>query len=494
MLIQIDNLTGGLQACEKKAIEDFFNRLEDRIDLPILSKAMLIEHFIKGFEYYQDCGFDTEKIIEILDIKNIGDFYQQGKRQHVSLDNAAIIYPLGMKFGQMPMFRLAVELKQEVEPCLLQLALDFTIKRFPLFASVIKNGFFWHYLETTCNIHLIEEERDIPCKPISITRRTMGSFRVLYYKKRISVEFFHVLTDGIGGMSFLKTLTAEYLRLKQIDIRKQDGILDINGPIDEAELVNEFANAEGKSDMSTFVDKKSLQLDGKLSSLNMNRIMHYVLDTDELKKIAHSYDATITSYLTAIMFMAAKRCIRAKKGIFNIQIPINMRKFNDSRTLRNYAMYFNLTMDIADIGDKESLIIETGRQIKEKGTQEEMNHMMMTTRKIINSLTYLPLFIKVPIVQSVYGYLGNGIIGNTLSNLGLIKVPEEMASHIEKLYFILVPGMPNRATSSMVSFKNKSVFTVTMNDMDLSYLDAVYALLKEDGLDIEMEGSSIYES
>ena len=101
----------------------------------------------------------------------------------------------------------------------------------------------------------------------------------------------------------------------------------------------------------------------------------------------------------------------------------------------------------------QSLIIETGRQIKEKGTQEEMNHMMMTTRKIINSLTYLPLFIKVPIVQSVYGYLGNGIIGNTLSNLGLIKVPEEMASHIEKLYFILVPGMPNRATSSMVSFK-----------------------------------------
>ncbi len=492
--MQIENLTGGLEENEKKAIEDFFNLLQDRIDIPLLSKAILIEHFVKGFEYYQDHGFDTEKIIELLDVNNIGDFYQQGRRQHVSLDNAAIIYPLGMKFGQMPMFRLSMELKENIEPVLLQLALDFTIKRFPLFASVIKNGFFWHYLETTCNIHFVEEEKDIPCKPISLTRRTMGSFKVLYYKKRISVEYFHVLTDGIGGMTFLKTLIAEYLRLRQIDIPKKEGVKDINETVDERELVNEFARAEGKSDMSTFVDKKSLQLDGRLTSLNVNCIMHYVMDTDELKKVARSYDSTITTYLTAIMFLAAKRCICADKGIFNIQIPINMRKFNNSITLRNYAMYFNLSMDIANINNKEELIRKLSEQIREKGTLEEMNHMMMTTRRIIGSLRFVPLFIKVPIVQNLYGYLGNSIIGSTLSNLGQIKVPEEMAEHIEKIYFILIPGIPNRTTSSLVSIGNRSVFTISMNDRDLSYLNIIYDLLKEDGLDIELEGSGNYES
>ena len=162
--MQIENLTGGLEVSKKKAIEDFFNQLEDKIDLPILSEAILINHFAKGFEYYLDRGFDTEKIIEILDVKNIGDYYRQGKRQYVSLDNAAIIYPLGMKFGQMPIFRLSMELKENIEPRLLQLALDFTIKRFPLIASVIKNGFFWHYLETTNHILQVEEEKDIPCK------------------------------------------------------------------------------------------------------------------------------------------------------------------------------------------------------------------------------------------------------------------------------------------------------------------------------------------
>ena len=69
-----------------------------------------------------------------------------------------------------------------------------------------------------------------------------------------------------------------------------------------------------------------------------------------------------------------------------------------------------------------------------------------------------------------------------------------MAEHIEKVSFILVPGVPNRATASMVSFGNRSVFTMTMNDKDLSYLDAVYELLKEDGINVQLEGSCNYES
>ena len=40
-------------------------------------------------------------------------------------------------------------------------------------------------------------------------------FRIRYYDKRIAIEYFHALTDGYGGMTFLLTLTAEYLRLKK---------------------------------------------------------------------------------------------------------------------------------------------------------------------------------------------------------------------------------------------------------------------------------------
>ena len=35
-----------------------------------------------------------------------------------------------------------------------------------------------------------------------------------YYKKRINLEVFHALTDGYGGLVFLKEIVYEYLRLK----------------------------------------------------------------------------------------------------------------------------------------------------------------------------------------------------------------------------------------------------------------------------------------
>ena len=38
-------------------------------------------------------------------------------------------------------------------------------------------------------------------------------FRVSYYKNRINLEVFHVLTDGMGGINFLRELTYQYLRL-----------------------------------------------------------------------------------------------------------------------------------------------------------------------------------------------------------------------------------------------------------------------------------------
>lgn len=492
--LHLEKLKGGLSENDGMKIDAFFDLLSERIDLPILNKTLLTQHFIDGFDYYLEKGFEVSEICELLDPGHLGTFYSGLKRQPYSLDNAAIVYPLGMKYGQMPMFRLSAQLREYVEPVLLQLALDFTIKRFPTFSAVIKNGFFWHYLETTNALSLVEEERDIPCKPISIILRTYRSMRVLYYRKRVSVEFFHVLTDGTGGMVFLKTLLSEYLRLKQIVVRKENGVLDVDGEIDEAELVNEFANAKGEARLSTFVDRKSLQIDGKLSRLNLTKIVHFEMDPKKLHEKARSYGGTVTAYMTALIFMAAEKCISRKEGIFNIQIPVNMRKFNGSKTLRNYSMYFNASRDISEISDLKTLVRDIDAQIKEKGSQKMMNQMMMTTRRLISSLSFIPLFLKVPIMQMVYGYLGNRIIGCNLSNLGVVEFPDGMKEEIEKIYFVMPPGSPNRFTTTLATAGDTSIFSVMRSSKDSSIEEELFRLLNGEGLIRQIEGSVDYES
>ena len=492
--LHLEKLKGGLHENDGMKIDAFFEALSERIDLPILSKVLLIQHFIDGFDYYLERGYEVSEICRLLNPDHLGTFYNGRKRKPYSLDNAAIVYPLGMKYGQMPMFRLSAELKENVEPVLLQLALDFTIKRFPTFSAVIKNGFFWHYLETSNALSLVEEEKDIPCKPISIILRSYRSMRVLYYRKRISVEFFHVLTDGSGGMVFLKTLLAEYLRLKQIEVKKEKGVLDVDEEAGEEELVNEFANAKGEASLSSFVDRKSLQIDGKLSRLHLRKIVHFEMDPAALRETAHAHGGTVTAYTAAIIFMAARQCICKKEGIFNIQIPVNMRKFNGSKTLRNYSMYFNASMEISKISDLEALVKDIDVQIKEKGSEKMMNQMMMTTGRLISSLSFIPLFLKVPIMQAVYGYLGNSIIGCNLSNLGVVDFPEGMKEEIEKIYFVMPPGSPNRFTTTLVSAGDTCVFSLMRSGDDPSIEEELYRLLNEEGLIRQVEGSVDYES
>lgn len=104
-----------------------------------------------------------------------------------------------MKHGQMSRIPAGGGHEGAGEAELLQIALHFTIQRFPGFATTVRKGFFWHYLDQTKRRYCIQPETDIPVRPLKIAASGSQSFRVLYYENRISVEFFHILTDATGA-------------------------------------------------------------------------------------------------------------------------------------------------------------------------------------------------------------------------------------------------------------------------------------------------------
>ena len=62
-----------------------------------------------------------------------------------------------------------------------------------------------------------------PCQYISPNRNRNYLFRVNYYKNRINLEVFHALTDGMGGITFLRELTYQYLRLSHPELKEKLG-------------------------------------------------------------------------------------------------------------------------------------------------------------------------------------------------------------------------------------------------------------------------------
>jgi len=173
-------------------------------------------------------------------------FNAEKKLRWMRLDNAAKIYPASRNSNWSNMFRLSATLCDSVDLDVLGAALDIIVRRFPSIAARLRKGTFWYYLEQLPKAPEITQEGSFPLMPMSKKEMRQCAFRVIVYDKRIAVEFFHSLTDGTGGMIFLKTLVAEYLQQKyNITIPAESGVL---GRLDEPaaeELEDSFLRYAG---------------------------------------------------------------------------------------------------------------------------------------------------------------------------------------------------------------------------------------------------------
>ncbi len=457
-------------------------------------KNKLKEDFEQAFLYYDSIGVSLKTAFARLDPKYLGGFYARPSSLWFALDDAAKIYPISMEHGRMAVFRLSAYLKQNVVPELLQMALNFTVGRFPSFATTLKKGFFWHYLDTAKRRFTVESENDIPCQPLKLSQSRSQSFRVVYHQNRISVEFFHGLTDGSGGMTFLKVLVAEYLRLTGVFVAPDENLWDVRAVPTAEEFENAFSAVEQSKASSGFGNKPAMQLSGRLSKARPCRILHFKMDTDTLKAAAARYQTTVTVYLLALMFLSIKGATDELKGEAAIQVPVNMRKFYPTKTVRNFSMFSGIRLQLEEIGDMPMLISKIAEQLSVKAAKESMTEMLTATEKLVGALKYIPLMIKQPVAKLVYGFMGDKTFTSTLSNLGVVKLPACMAEQIECLDFVLGATENNRVSCAAVTANGICCLSITKSTVDPSFEERMYDLLEADHITLYAEGSELYEA
>lgn len=492
-LSEFQRMVATLSGSEQSQLREYFQQLDRHILLPKEWKTPMLHDFEQGILYHLQKGRSLADTLELLDPINLGGFYSCPATMWWPLDNAAKVYPISMSHDQMEVFRLSVYLKEEVVPEILQLALTFTIKRFPFFATTIKNGFFWHYIDATKRRFAVEPESAIPCAPINVSSTGAQSFRIIYYHNRISAEFFHILTDGTGGMVFLKSLIAEYLRLLGIVIPNTHGVLDINERPSPVESADDFAKSAVRGEKgSGFVGKPALQMSGYLTKTKPCQVLHFDIDAAALHQLAKERQASVTAYVLALMFVAGKAATEADSGNIQIQVPVNMRNFYPSETIRNFSLYCSIKMPINDITTIDEILPEISCQLQENTSRDAMHEMMNAAVNLVRSLKYVPLFIKTTFGNFVYGFFSDRIFSNTLSNLGVVDIPEEMRPYVEKMDFLLGMSPTNRAACSMVTVNNVATFSIAKATIDPSFEEKINALLTENGLEFAVSGSEIY--
>lgn len=483
-----------LSDSERRVFHEFMAEFDIHCQLARDDKKKMRADFVRAIESLVKSGVSFEEALKRLSVENLGGFYARPPILWYALDDAAKIYPLSMEHGRMTVFRMSAYLKSAVMPEILQMALTFTIKRFPSFATTLKKGFFWHYLNTTKKRYVIEPESDAPCRPLPVSHSFSQSFRVIYFANRISVEFFHSLTDGYGALTFLKVLVSEYLRIMGAETENDGTLWDANELPRQEEFRNEFKRVPRASSSSGFVQKNAVQMSGRLSAQKPCRVLHFKMNAEMLKETAKKYGCTVTVYALAVLFSACAGATDELAGDIALQVPVNMRRLYPSETVRNFAMYASVRVPVEKTSDFNALIGEISAQMQKKTSRESMSEMLTSTENMVLGLSWVPLFIKKPAVQLVYRFLSDRVFTTTLSNIGVAKMPAGYEKYIDSMDFVLGTSNVNRASCAMITFANTCTLSITKMTTDPSFEERALALFEKDGVAVRAEGSEIYEN
>ena len=111
---------------------------------------------------------------------------------------------------------------------------------------------------------------------------------------------FHSVTDGYGGLTFLKTLTAEYLKLCGHDIPATHGVLDCTEQPKPEEMEDNFGKYANLKVVTSRRESRAYHLPGtELPPHNIN-IVTGLIPLDKILAEARRRGVTLTEYLTGL--------------------------------------------------------------------------------------------------------------------------------------------------------------------------------------------------
>ncbi len=434
--------------------------------------------------------------MSISDKKKTASF--KNKREvWYKLDLSAIVYPTLQRKDFSSVYRLSALMKEEIDPVLLQKALDMTLPRFPTYKVAIRKGLFWRYLEPNNRPGpFVTPDIKNPCMPMPFKANNRYLLRVYYYGRRISLEAHHCLGDGTGGMCVLQTLIAVYLKLQGHPVTPSGFVLDIDEMPDPEELEDAYMRYANARVRPPRPGEKTYRVSGTKEPFYTLNIIDGIMSVGEVMAVARKYDATLTEYINAVLLYAllqkqendAPYKIRPVK----IAMPVNLRRFFPSRTLRNFITMAYPSID-PRLGDYtfEEIVEQVHHYMKyyisEKFLRGDITTNAATQRNPI--IRVVPLFIKDFVVRTFYTKVQDKNSSAGLTNMGALKVPEDMKPYIERFDIYMGQPFSSRTNCAIISFENILTINFASSIVETDVECNFFRKLVQDGIHVKVESN-----
>lgn len=410
------------------------------------------------------------------------------------LDLSANVYPTLQRKNFSNVYRLSVILKEEIDPVLLQKALDLTLPRFPSFKTALRKGLFWRYLEYNNRPGpFVMPDIANPCMPISFKSGNRYLLRVYYYRCRISVEVFHSLADGNGTLCLLSTLTAVYLRLKGYEIPDGGCILDVTKEPDPQELEDAYLRYASSRVKRPRSQGRAYRIRGHMEPFYTLNIIEGRISASEVLKLARSMQVSVTEYLNAVLLYALmqkqkdEQVLREKP--LTLAMPVNLRRFFPSRTLRNFITMVYPSID-PRMGDYtfEEILTQVHHYMRYYINDKFLNADITTNAATRKSpfIRIVPLFLKDLVVRRFYIQVQDHQSSAGLTNLGVVKLPPRMAELVDCFEVLMGQPFSARTNCAIISCNDVLCVNFTSSIVETDVERYFFRKLVQDGIHVKI--------
>ena len=413
------------------------------------------------------------------------------------MDNASFMYSSIQRDQFSAIYRFSAVMTERVDPVCLQAAVDKALPRFPGFAVKICRGFFWYYFEpNTAPGPYVREDVADPCRPVRFNEDSGWLIRFYYYMNRISIEVFHALADGAGTMTFFKAVLAEYLRLRGADIPSGEGIIDLDEPPRAEEREDAYLRYAGKAARAIPRVPKAYQNRGTPEPFYTFHVTMGFLSVSELRDKARSYGASVTEYLAAVLMKLLIEKQRRERPLrerpVTLAVPVNLRSFFPSETLRNFILTVQPSVD-PTLGDYDfpQLVALMRHYIRLTAEPVKLRAAMTRgVRLLMNPfLILIPRVLKNPIMLLSYHLTGVLPYSAVFTNPGAFALPECMRPYIDHMEVILGQATVARPHVSSISYGD--VFEITFSGVkkETDLEREFFRFLVREGLHVRVESN-----
>ena len=104
-------------------------------------------------------------------------------------------------------------------------------------------------------------------------------------------------------------------------------------------------------------------------------------------------------------------------------------------------------------------------------------------------LKAVPLFLKNIIMRAVFDMVGERVSTLTLSNLGRIELPQEMAPYVERIEFVLGPQSTAPYNMSVTSWNGQTFINIVRNTIEPRLEEKFFTKLVRLGFHVFVESN-----